>query len=106
MSYTAAAKMKRLRGAVLTLLRTRHDNRESKMDSTALASALVRGLGFDVSRNEVKTVLEDLCDRGYVSYKEVVPDKESGAVYIVHVQLSSRGRDLLEETITDPAVEI
>ena len=103
--YTATAKAKRLRGAILELLRTNHDGQQSRFDSSALWSALVRGLGFDAGRHEVKTVLQDLCARGYVTYREK-RDKETNEVSIWQIELTPRGRDILEETIEDPAVEL
>jgi hypothetical protein len=99
------AKTKHLRGTVLLLLRTNHDDQKSRFDSTALWSALVRGLSFDVSRNELKTVLQDLKGRGYIDFKQQ-KDLDSGTVYIVQIELCPRGRDLLEGTIEDAAVEI
>ena len=105
MSMMAAAKMKRLRGAILQLLCTNHDAQSSRFDATALWSALVRGLNFDASRNEVKTILQDLCGRGYCTCVER-KDKNTGEVWISQIELTPKGRDLLEETITDPAVEL
>lgn len=105
MSYGDSAKMKHLRGTVLKLLRTNHDQQSSRFDSTALWSALVRGLGFDVSKNEVKTVLQDLQGRGYVRFQQK-KDWSIGEVYITQIELCPKGRDLLEATIDDPAVEV
>jgi hypothetical protein len=105
MSHAAAAKAKRLRGAMLQLLRTNHDGQATRFDGTALWSALVRGLGFDAGRNEVKTMLQDLCQRGYVTCKEH-KDRDTGEVRFTQIALTPRGRDLLEETIEDPAVEL
>ena len=105
MSYTATAKAKRLRGAILELLRTNHDGQQARFDSTSLWSALVRGLGFDASRNEVKTTLQDLCGRQYVIFQEK-KNKDTGEVSIWQIELTPKGRDLLEETIIDAAVEL
>lgn len=105
MSFLNTAKTKHLRGTVLGLLRTNHDEQSSRLDSSALWSALVRGLCFEVSRNELKTVLQDLKGRGYVDFKQQ-KDHERGIIYIVQIELCPRGRDLLEGTIEDPAVEI
>jgi len=105
MSYTATAKAKRLRGAILGLLRTNHDEQASRFDSTALWSALIRGLGFDASRNEVKTTLQDLRGRSYISYVEK-KDLNTGEVSMWQIELLPKGRDLLEGTVDDPAVEV
>ncbi len=105
MSFTAVAKRKRLRGAVLKLLCTNHDEQQSRLDSTALWSALVRGLGFDVSQDETVTCLQDLEGRGYIRFVQK-KDKKNGDVRISMIELCPKGRDLLEETIEDPAVEL
>jgi hypothetical protein len=103
--YTAVAKSRRLRGVILELLQTNHDQQKSRLDSSAVWSGLVRGLGFDVSENEVITVLQDLEGRGYLRYEEI-KNQRLGLYYIVRIELTPKGRDLLEGTITDPAVEI
>jgi hypothetical protein len=105
MSYSAVAKSKRLRGMVLELLQTNHDQQQSRFDSSMLWSALVRGLGFDASENDVITVLQDLEGRGYVRYEEI-RNQRLGIYRIVKIELCPKGRDLLEGTITDPAVEV
>jgi hypothetical protein len=105
MSYSAVAKSKRLRRMVLELLQANHDAQQSRFDSSMLWSNLVRGLGFDASENDVITVLQDLHGRGYIKYEEI-RNQRLGLYYIVRIELCPKGRDLLEGTITDPAVEI
>jgi hypothetical protein len=105
MSFTAIAKSKRLRGAILKLLCTNHDTQQGRLDGTALWSALVRGLGFDVGRNEVMTCLQDLKGRGYIDFVQK-KDNRTNEVFISQIELCSKGRDLLEETIEDRAVEL
>lgn len=105
MSYGAVAKSKRMRGMILELLQTNHDQQRSRFDSSMLWSALVRGLGFDASENDVLTVLQDLSGRGYVTYTEV-KNLRRGEYRIVQIELAPKGRDLLEGTIADPAVEV
>lgn len=105
MNYEAKGRERRLRGTILKLLKTNHEQRNSRYDSTLLASNLVRGLAFDVSPNEVMTTLEDLCGRGYLSYREV-QDKKTHESWYMQITLTPRGRDLLEGNIPeDPAVE-
>lgn len=105
MSYGAVAKSKRMRGMILQLLQTNHEQQRSRFDSSMLWSALVRGLGFDASENDVITVLQDLCDRGYIKYVEQ-RNRRLGEYRIVQIELCPKGRDLLEGTIEDPAVEV
>ena len=56
--YTAVAKTKRLRAVILEMLQTNHDEQKSRLDSSAVWSSLVRGLGFDVSEKEVVVVVQ------------------------------------------------
>jgi len=105
MSYGAIARSKRLRGMILELLQTNHDEQKSRFDSTMLWSALVRGLGFDASENDVITMLQDLRGRSYISYTEI-KNLRLGVYRIVQIELCPKGRDLLEGTIADPAVEV
>ena len=105
MSYGAVAKAKRMRGMILELLQTNHDQQGSRFDSSMLWHALVCGLGFDASENDVLTTLQDLHDRGYVDYREI-RNLKKGEYRIVQIELKPKGRDLLEETITDAAVEL
>ena len=87
------------------LLCTNHDQQKSRFDGVALWSALVRGLSFDVSQNELFTILQDLKDRGYVRFEQP-KNKKTGEVAIMQIELCARGRDLLEGTIEDRAVEL
>ena len=107
MSYGRTEKTKRLRGQILELLRARHDSRQSRMDSTELWSALVRGLAFDVSKDEVTTMCEDLESRGYIRFElnQRLYDQRGERLYM-RIELCPKGRDVLEGTLPDPAVEI
>lgn len=105
MNIGTVAKAKRLRGAILKLLCTNHDEQLSRFDATSLWSALVRGLAFDASRFEVITTLQDLKGRGYVDFRQR-KDEDRGTIYLAQIELCPKGRDLLEGTVEDPAVEI
>ena len=106
MSYGRAEKMKRLRGQILEMLATNHDKRQSRLDSSLVWSMLVR-LGFDVSKDEVTTLCEDLQSRGYIKYvlNKKLFERTGDRLYM-QMELCPSGRDLLEETISDPAVEV
>ena len=95
-------EIKRLRGGIVELLYTRHQAQQSRADHVTLWRML-RDLGFDVGEFDVITQLQDLNDRGYVKYAEQ-KDRFTNRVRISLIQLTSRGRDLREETISDPAV--
>jgi hypothetical protein len=95
---------KRVRGVIIEVLYSRHQAQQSRVDHVALWHIL-RDLGCDVGEYDVITELQDLSDRGYVLYKE---DKNrlTNRVKILMIQLTSRGRDLREGTIEDPAVSL
>jgi hypothetical protein len=97
-----SAKNMRLRKLTLDILQANHDQQATRHDSSMLWSAVVR-MGFDASRNDVMTILQDLCDRGYVRYVEM-RNNRTGEIWLVKIELTSRGRDLQEGTIHDPAV--
>lgn len=105
MNYDKVAKTKRIRGVILEALQSNHDEQKSRFDSSMLWSFLVRGLGFDISENELKTVLQDLSGRGYIKFVEI-KDQRKGLYWIVQIEMLPKGRDLLEGTISDSAVEV
>jgi hypothetical protein len=97
-------KTTRLRGAILGLLYTRHNEQKSHLDSVALWSTL-NGLRFDVGQNEVVTILQDLKGRGYVNFEQE-KNKYTNRVYCTLIELTPRGRDVVDELIVDPAVTV
>lgn len=101
---TAADKNRRLRGVALKLLCDNHDEQKSRLDDVSLWSALIR-LAFDVSQNELITICQDLEGRGYVKF-QTLKNKRTGDVELRQIELCPKGRDLLEGTIEDRAVEV
>ena len=97
------AQTKRTRGAIIELLYTRHERQQSRVDHVALWH-IMQDLRFDLGENEVITVLQDLADRNYVRFDQR-KNRYTNRVEITLIQLTSKGRDLKEETITDPAVQ-
>lgn len=95
-------QIKTLRGGIVQVLYARHQAQQSRADHVALWRIL-RDLGFDVGEFDVITQLQDLSDRGYLKYDEQ-KDRFTNRVRISLIQLTSRGRDLFEGTIEDPAV--
>jgi hypothetical protein len=93
---------KRIRGVIIDVLYGRHANQLSRVDHVALWHILIN-LGCDLGEDEMLTQLQDLFDRGYVSFNES-RDRRSNRPQIFRIQLTSRGRDLREQTITDKAV--
>lgn len=97
-------KARRMRGAMLMVLCGNHNRQAARMDDVSIGRALM-SLLFDVSANEVVTVLQDLKDREYVRF---VPRRNSltGRTYLEQIEITARGRDLVEESSRpDPAVE-
>lgn len=98
-----AAQNKRLRGILIDLLYSRHIAQLARADHVMLWS-VVRDLGVDVGENDLITVLQDLFDRDCVRYAEK-RNRWTNRVEISLIQLTPRGRDLAEKTITDPAIQ-
>jgi hypothetical protein len=98
------AATKRLRGAIVEVLYSRHQAQQSRVDHVALWHIL-RDLGFDLGENDCLMALQDLSDRSYLTYHEN-KDRRTNRVDISLIQLTSRGRDVREGTINDPAILI
>jgi len=95
---------RRLRGQILMLLCARHNTQGHRLDDVAVAHAL-QSLAFEVSIQDVVTILQDLADRRYVRFQ---PRRNmlTRRVYLEKIELTAAGRDQVEENVsTDPAVE-
>ena len=95
---------KRLRGQILELLDENHSQQRSRFTDVVLWGVLQR-LKYDVSQNEVLTLLEDLHDRGYVKYSSV-KNAQSGVRRLSQIEITPDGRDVLEGTRQDDAVHV
>ena len=102
MATPDAAQNKRIRGVIIELLYGRHAAQQSRTDHVALWHMLT-DLGCDVGENDVLTHLQDLFDRGYAVFVQK-KNRWTNRVEISLIQLTPKGRDLFEGTITDPAV--
>lgn len=98
-----SAQSKRLRGVVIEVLYGRHAAQLSRADHVLLWHT-VQDLGCDVGENELITTLQDLADRDCVKYRES-KNRYTNRVEISLIQLTPRGRDLAEKTVTDPAIQ-
>jgi hypothetical protein len=98
-----AAQNKRLRGVVIEVVYGRHTAQLSRADHIMLWHAM-RDLGCDVGENDVVTTLQDLDDRGYVRFEQR-KNRWTNRAEISLIQLTPRGRDLAEQTISDPAIQ-
>jgi hypothetical protein len=102
MAAVDAQQNKRLRGAILEILNTRHGAQQSRVDHVALWHIML-DLRFDLGENELLTLLQDLHDRDLIAYGET-RDRRSNRVSIYKLQLTPDGRDLCEGTTTNPAI--
>lgn len=91
-------QVRRLRGAVLELVYARHSEQQSRMDHVALWSML-RELQHDAGENDVLTVLQDLKDRGYLTFSEK-KNRLTNRTEISLIQITPKGRDLVEEVVS------
>jgi hypothetical protein len=98
----SADAMKRLRGQILELVSENHQAQRTRLELITLWGVLVR-LGFDVGRDDVITLLQDLREREYLRF-DSTKDKWSNRVEISKIEITPAGRDLLEGTIVDKAV--
>ncbi|MGH7936715.1 MAG: hypothetical protein ACREF8_06875, partial [Chthoniobacterales bacterium] len=95
---------RRLRGMILKLVYENHEAQNHRLDDVTLTGVLER-LQFDVYVNAVRELLQDLGERGLLSFKQE-RDRTTGRISIRQVQISPKGRDLVENTTSDPAVEV
>ena len=99
-----ADNVRNLRAAILQVVYDNHFGRRSRLRLTPLHGALDR-LRFDVSEDELVTVLEDLKERGYITFtRDEEKWRKSRDLVIGEIQIMPAGRDLVEKTRTDLAV--
>ena len=101
---TGPEQKRRLRGVVLKLIYENHEAQKHRLDDTTLTGVL-RRLQYDVYGNLIREILQDLRDRGLVSF-EGQRDKMTGSRTIRMIQITPAGRDIIEKTSTNPAVEV
>jgi hypothetical protein len=96
--------VRELRATVLKIVYENHLQQRSRLRLVPLYGAVSR-LFFDVSEDEMITVMQDLKERGYLSYQrdEALYRKKRKTV-IGEIQILPAGRDLVEKTRVDPAV--
>ncbi|HLZ93361.1 MAG TPA: hypothetical protein VKQ28_16775 [Candidatus Acidoferrum sp.] len=99
------AQMKRrLRGKILSLIYENHESQRTRLDDITLAGVLER-LGFDVYGNLVRELLQDLGERGCLKFNQE-KNRVNGEVSIRQIQILPRGRDVVEKTVGDAAVDV
>jgi hypothetical protein len=94
----------RLRGAILELVDEGHKEQRARMNDLVLWGVLQK-LQYDVSQNDVLAILQDLGERGYLQFSQE-KNWRTHEVRISKIQITPKGRDLLEGTIIDAAVNV
>jgi len=89
---------------ILKLIYQNHEEQNHRLNDTTLTGVLER-LQFDVYVNAVRELLQDLKDRELVTFLEI-RDRVTGRVRIEKIQICPAGRDLVEKTTVNPAVEV
>src|SRR4051812_39138493 len=95
---------KRLRGAILEVLNDNHRAQKARLDLSVIWAVLQKLGHNDLFKNDLVTVLQDLEDRGYVTF-DLVREPWSGEIRVSKIEITPKGRDILEGTIQDKAVQ-
>lgn len=93
---------KTLRAAILGLVYDNQRRRFSRLGLVQLGGALEK-LFYDLSLDDLITVLEDLKERGYIDFDRS-KDQRTWHVQVEKIRILPAGRDLVEKTTSDPAV--
>jgi hypothetical protein len=98
----AAARGRRLRGAVLALLA---EETPERLNADVLLGVLER-LHYDVTSKELAAALEYLRSRGYVEFEELRSREFPALPRIIRVGLTAQGADVVDATTDDPGVDV
>ena len=97
-----AARMTRLRGAILLLL--------AESAPEPLNAEVVRGVlerhQMGVTTQELAQALDYLRGRGYVDYQVIEARDYPALPRLVGVRITAAGRDLVDATTDDPGVDL
>lgn len=96
---------KRLRGAILEVLNDNHRAQKPRLDLSVIWAVLQKLGHTDLFKNDLVTVLQDLEDRGYVTFT-LVREPWSGDIRVSKIEITPSGRDVLEGTIDDRSVQL
>ena len=92
---------RQLRGLILTLVYVNHRRQGSRLTSTVIRGTLQRE-GYQFSRNDVLTMIQDLQDRDYLRYKQM--RDSDGRMFIFEIEITAQGRDVVDGYKADPVV--
>lgn len=104
MDIPQGINVRQLRAAILQIVYDNHFRQRSRLRLVPLLGALTR-LFFDVSEDELITVLQDLKERKYLDFKrDEERYRKNREIVIGEIEIKPAGRDLVEKTNVDPAV--
>ena len=98
------AALKRHRGMLLRFAYDNHNDQHSRLDDQAMWGVMM-GMGVTLGQNEVITMLQDLCDRGYMRCKSKM-NVITGRVQLREIELTHKGRDLVDGVTDDAAITV
>jgi hypothetical protein len=104
MSMQAAALRKRWRGVILELVYDGHIKQESRLDDLTLWG-LMRDLSHDVGQNDVRTLLQQLCEMRLLRFK-LDRNDASNEVRMLEIEVTRAGIALVEKVEKDPLVRV
>lgn len=90
-----------LRGLILTMVYINHKRQRRRLTSTVIHGTIARE-GYRFTKNDVLTAIQDLRDRDYLRYQQVLDADQS--VFIQAIEITAQGRDLVDRRFNDPAV--
>jgi hypothetical protein len=97
MHILQANNIREMRATILQIVYDNHFGRGSRLRLTPLHGALER-LFFDVSEDELVTVMEDMQERGYLTFtRDEKKWRKSRELVIGEIQITPKGRDLVED---------
>jgi hypothetical protein len=99
-----AEQKRQLRGIVLKLIYENDEAQQIHLDEMTL-TAVLEELQFDVYVNLIRDILHDLRGRGLLSFDEQ-RNRVTGSSPIRKIQITPEGRDIVEKTGNNPAVEV
>ncbi len=97
-----SAQNERLRGVILKLIQQQHEDQKHRHDDWSLLGTMEK-LHFGVHLNLVRTLLQDLIERGCIAAHQE-KDRVRGQTSISEIEMRPRGRDILEGRVKDDAI--
>jgi hypothetical protein len=95
---------RKLRREILRILSTTHAQQKSRLDDLAICH-LLRQIAWDVDMNDIVTILQDMCGRGWVKYRQL-RNVYMRRVQLLEVEILPLGQDVYDQVVSDPAMEV